>query len=104
MTANIILTIEGIDGIIIMGKKKVQIDYDIYNMLYNYFCEESPEDVDINAIQAYLSDKQRKLTQHALYSASCNPKLPDDVRNSMYQQYEESVGVQRKFRRFPDNK
>lgn len=102
MTANIILTIEGIDGIIIMGKKKVQIDYDIYNMLYNYFCGESPEDVDIRAIQAYLQDKQRKLTQHALYSASCNQNLPQDVRDSMYQQYEESTGVQRKFRRFPN--
>lgn len=102
MTANIILTIEGIDGIIIMGKKKVQIDYDIYNMLYNYFCGESPEDVDINAIQAYLSDKQRKLTQHALYSASCNPKLSQDIRDSMRQQYEESTGVQRKFRKFPN--
>lgn len=82
--------------------KQVKIDYDIYNMLYNYFCGNDPESVDIRSIQAYLDDKQRKLTQHALYSASCNPKLPDDVRNSMYQQYEESVGVQRKFRKFPD--
>lgn len=101
MTANIILTIEGIDGIIIMGKKKVQIDYDIYNMLYNYFCGESPEDVDIRAIQAYLQDKQRKLTQHALFSASRNQNLPQDVRDSMRAQYEESTGVQRKFRKFP---
>lgn len=85
-------------------KKQVQIDYDVYNMLYNYFCGESPGDVDINAIQAYLQDKQRKLTQHALYSASCNPKLSEDVRNSMRAQYEESTGTQRKFRRFPDNK
>lgn len=84
--------------------KQVKIDYDIYNMMYNYFCGESPEDVDIRAIQAYLQDKQRKLTQHALYSASCNQNLPQDVRDSMYQQYEESTGVQRKFRRFPDNK
>lgn len=96
------IEIEGIDGIIIMGKKQVQIDYDIYNMLCNYFCGDSPEDVDINAIQAYLTDKQRKLTQHALYSASCNPKLSQDVRDSMRQQYEESTGVQRKFRKFPN--
>lgn len=87
-----------------MGKKQVQIDYDIYNMLYNYFCGDDPESVDIRAIQAYLDDKQRKLTQHALYSASCNPKLSQDVRDSMRQQYEESVGVQRKFRKFSDNK
>lgn len=84
--------------------KQVKIDYDIYNMMYNYFCGESPEDVDINAIQAYLCDKQRKLTQHALYSASCNQNLPQDVRDSMRQQYEESTGVQRKFRKFPNNK
>lgn len=85
-----------------MAKKQVKIDYDIYNMICNYFCGDDPESVDIRAIQAYLHDKQRKLTQHALYSASCNPKLPDDVRNSMYQQYEESVGVQRTFRKFPN--
>lgn len=84
-----------------MSKKKVQIDYDIYNMMYNYFCGDA-ESVDINAIRNYLADKQRKLTQHALYSASCNPKLSENVRNSMRQQYEESVGVQRKFRKFPD--
>lgn len=85
-----------------MAKKQVKIDYDIYNMICNYFCGESPEDVDINAIQAYLQDKQRKLTQHALYSASCNQKLPQDVRDSMRAQYEESTGVQRKFRKFPN--
>ena len=85
-----------------MAKKKVKIDYDIYNMICNYFCGDDPESVDIRAIQAYLDDKQRKLTQHALFSASRNPKLPEDVRNSMYQQYEESVGVQRKFRKFPN--
>lgn len=87
-----------------MAKKQVKIDYDVYNMICNYFCGDDPESVDIRAIQAYLSDKQRKLTQHALYSASCNQNLPQDVRDSMYQQYEESTGVQRKFRRFPDNK
>lgn len=85
-----------------MGKKQVQIDYDVYNMMYNYFCGDDPESIDIRAIQAYLQDKQRKLTQHALYSASCNPKLTQDVRDSMRQQYEESTGVQRKFRRFPN--
>ena len=85
-----------------MAQKQVKIDYDIYNMICNYFCGDDPESVDIRAIQAYLDDKQRKLTQHALYSASCNPKLSEDVRNSMYQQYEESVGVQRKFRKFPN--
>lgn len=85
-------------------KKQVQIDYDIFNLICNYFCGGDPEDVDINAIQAYLQDKQRKLTQHALYSASCNQELPQDVRDSMRAQYEESTGVQRKFRRFPDNK
>lgn len=87
-----------------MAKKQVKIDYDIYNMICNYFCGDDPESVDIQAIQAYLQDKQRKLTQHALYSASCNQNLPQDVRDSMYQQYEESTGTQRKFRRFPDNK
>lgn len=85
-----------------MGKKQVQIDYDIYNMLYNYFCGDDSESVDIRAIQAYLQDKQRKLTQHALYSASCNPKLSQDIRDSMRAQYEESTGTQRKFRKFPN--
>lgn len=84
-----------------MAKKQVKIDYDIYHMICNYFCGNAPESVDIRAIQAYLDDKQRKLTQHALYSASCNPKLTQDVRDSMRQQYEESTGVQRKFRKFP---
>lgn len=85
-----------------MAKKQVKIDYDIYNMLCNYFCGDDPESVDIRAIQAYLQDKQRKLTQHALYSASCNPKLSQDIRDSMRAQYEESTGTQRKFRKFPN--
>lgn len=79
-------------------KKQVQIDFDIYNMIYKYFCEEA--EVDTYAICNYLADKQRKLEQHSLYSASCNQKLPEDVRNAMRAEYEESAGIPKKFRRY----
>ena len=75
--------------------KSVQIDYDLFLAIYDYFCGSGS---DVEYIRSALEQKQAKLRQHALYSVSKNKKLSEEVREVARKNYLEEKGIPDDFR------
>lgn len=75
--------------------KSVQIDYDLFLAIYDYFCGSGS---DVEYIRSALEQKQAKLRQHALYSVSKNKKLSEEVREVARKNYLDEKGVPDEFR------
>lgn len=75
--------------------KSVQIDYDLFLAIYDYFCGSGS---DVEYIRSALEQKQAKLRQHALYSVSKNKKLSEEVREVARKNYLEEKGIPDEFR------
>ena len=68
--------------------KKVQIDYELFLALYDYFCGTGSDE---NFIRSSLEQKHKKMVEHSLYSLSKNNELSDEVRDKMKEMYYDSI-------------
>ena len=65
--------------------KKVKIDIELYQALYDYFC--SGKGADVDYIRRAIQAKQDSLVKHTMYSLSKRESLTEEQREYFRKQY-----------------